>query len=138
MEQAFGPSDDDDFVESDLRRYAPRLNARWWRWPLLDPTYRLLADALYWMDEAPPWGGLRRAENALRLLWHYRTGLILGEPRPFAEYWELGKRLFPRWVGFYPARCRPLRHYKILYRAGRIASSKCLAELEREIEKIEP
>jgi hypothetical protein len=133
-----GSADNDAPPEEVLRHYAFRLNARWWRWPLLGPSYHVFADALYWMDEAPPWSRLRGAENALRPLWHYRTGLIIGEPRPFKELWDLGKQLFPNWVGFHSARCRPSRRYKVIYRAGRMASSRCLEELEREIDGLEP
>lgn len=119
-------------LEADLRRHARRLNARWWRWPLLMPTYHLLADALFWADEVAFWWK-QGEENALRILWYYRTGLILGEARPFAEVWQLGKRLFPNWVGFHPSRCRPERRYRVIYRAGRIASARCLGELERKL-----
>ena len=91
-------------LEDQLRRHAHILNARRWRWPFVGPEYHLFADALFWADEAPPWSGLRQAEDPLRILWHYRTGLIMGEPRPFGELWELGLQLFPRWVGFHPSR----------------------------------
>jgi hypothetical protein len=141
MEQPQEPSSETDFSEEALRRYfepilrqhARRLNARWWRWPLLMPTYHLLADALFWADEVAFWWKRGELEDALRYLWHYRTGLILGEARPGAEVWKFGKRLFPKWVGFHPSRCRPNRRYLVIYRAGRIASSRCLAELEREV-----
>ena len=139
MQPHESPSDDDDanaglrcHVEAVLRRHARRLNARWWRWDLLGPSYHLLADALVWADEVPLWGKRSEVEDALRVLWHYRTGLILGEARPFTELWELAKRLFPDWVGFHSSRCRPARRYLVIYRAGRIASEQCLNELERE------
>src|SRR5690349_4696155 len=132
MKQPRGRPREDAPPEEVLRHYARRLNRRCWRWPLLGPSYHLLADALFWADEAPPWWRLWELENALRFLWHYRTGLILGEPRECGEIWELGKRLFPRWVGFHPSRCRPVRRHIVIYRAGRMAASRCLAELERE------
>lgn len=133
-------SDQEETLEAVLRRHARRLNARWWRWPFLEPSYHVLADALYWADEAPPWpwARLREAENALRCLWYFRTGLILGEERPFAELWELGKQLFPLWVGFDPSRCRPNRRYQIIYRAGRMVVSRCMNELERESDESHP
>jgi len=134
---------EDDF-EPTLRRYAPMLNARSWRWPVLGPTYHILADALCWLGEAPTWSQLRRAENALRPLWYYRTSLIIGEAREEGEVcelgkslWELGKSLFPCWVGFHPSRCEPLRKYKIRFRAGRMASARCVADLKRQIEEEE-
>lgn len=125
---------DDAPPEEVLRHYARRLNRRWWRWPLLGPSYHLFADALYWLDEAPAWWRLPELENALRFLWHYRTGLIIGEPREFGDIWELSKRLFPRWVGFHPSRCRPVRRHIVVYRACRKASSHCLTEWEREFD----
>src|SRR5262249_11962101 len=119
-----------------LRYYAPYLNSRNWRWPLLGPSYHLFADALYWTDEAPPWSKpARNVENALRFLWYYRTGLILGEARDHVEYWDLGKRLFPRWIGFHPSRCKPMRQYKVIYRAGCIATARCLADVELDMDE---
>jgi hypothetical protein len=137
MEQPLLPPNDDDPLEEVLRRHARRLNARWWRWPLVRPIYHVFADALFWIDEAPIWWGLPELENPLRCLWHYRTGLILGEARPFGELWELGKRLFPHWVGFHPSRCRPTRRYLVIYRVGQIALARCLSEAEREIHESE-
>lgn len=116
-----------------LRRHARRLNRRWWRWAVFGPTYHLLADALYWQDEVPLWSCPFELSNTLRLLWHYRTGLIVGKAHPYRELWELGKQLFPRWVGFHPSRCRPVRRYTILYRAARIATARCPDEWEREM-----
>jgi hypothetical protein len=117
-----------------LQHYAQRLNRRWWRWPLLGPSYHLFAGALFWADEYPPWWRLPELEDALRVLWYYRTGLILGQPREYGEYWELGKQLFPRWVGFHPSRFRPDRRLIVFYRASHIASIRCLAEVEREFD----
>ena len=119
--------------EEVLRYHARRLNGRSWRWPFLGPSYHMFADALYWADEAPPWWRLPELEDALRCLWHHRTGLLLGEKREWGELWELGKRLFPRWVGFHPSRCQPSKRDLLIYRAGRRASARCLAELEKEI-----
>jgi hypothetical protein len=120
------------YLEPVLRRHACRLNARWWRWPLLGPSYHCFADALYWADEVAFWWRRGEVEDALRVLWHYRTGLILDEPRPFGTVWELGKRLFPNWVGFHPSRCQPARRYRVIYRAGCAATSRFLAKVERE------
>jgi hypothetical protein len=124
------------WLEDDLRRHASYINARRWRWPLLGPSYHLLADALVWIDEKPPWAKkLRPAEDALRCLWHHRTGLILGEERPFGELWELGRRLFPEWVGFHASRCTPSRKLQVFYRAKRIAADRCLRQVEGEFEQ---
>ena len=80
------PNNDDPLVAA-LRRNARKLNRRRWRWAFFGPGYHLFADALFWIDESPPWtwGGDSNFENALRLLWHYRTGLILGEVRPYGD-----------------------------------------------------
>src|SRR5262249_36488210 len=117
-------------------RYAPRLNSRWWRWPLVGPEYHMLANALFWADEIPLFIGPGRGslEDALRGLWSYRTGLMLGETREWGELWELGKQLFPRWVGFHPSRRQPSRRNIVVYRAGRIATARFIAELDKEIE----
>ena len=124
-----------DLLENELRRQALLLNARRWRWPLLRPSYHLLADALVWMDEKPPWAReLRPAEDALRCMWHHRTGLILGEDRPFGELWEQGMRLFPEWVGFHPSRRTPSRKLQVFYRASRIAANGCFRRLEAEFD----
>jgi len=106
-------------IEEVLRLHAARLNSRWWRWPFVGPEYHLFADALRWADEYPPWWGLSELENALRYLWHYRTGLILGEARKGIELWDLGKQLFPHWVGFHPSRCRRVIPYVTIYWADR-------------------
>ena len=113
-------------LDEVLLRHARRLNGRWWRWPFIGPEYHLFADALFWADEAPAWWRLWDLENALRLLWHYRTGLIIGEKRPGVELWELGKRLFPGWVGFHPSRSQPDRRNIVKYRAAKIASIQCM------------
>src|SRR4051812_855105 len=79
-------------LEAVLRRHARHLNNRWWRWPLLGPSYHLLADALVWADEVPFRWRRGEIEDCLRALWHHRTGLIIGEARPFGELWQLGTR----------------------------------------------
>jgi hypothetical protein len=123
---------DPDRPEDVLRHHARRLDGRRWRWPLLGSAYHTLADAIYWDDEIPFWWRLPELENALRFLWHYRTGLLVGEARPWGEFWELGLRLFPRWVGFHPSRHQPERRHVVLLRAGRIACLRWLNELDRE------
>jgi hypothetical protein len=127
---------EDECLEDTLRRHADALNARRWRWPLSGPTYHILADALYWVDEAPLWSKLRAAEDPLRCLWHYRTGLIVGEQRPFRDLWELGIQLFPRWVGFHPSRCSPSRRFQVLYRIRRRAADRCFRDLLAEVDEV--
>src|SRR5579872_6301718 len=107
-----------------MPRYTRRLNLRRFRIPLLPPFYDLLADALIWPEEAPfwPWPSGRdppELVDGLRVLFYYRTGLILGDVRPYARIWELGQRLFPCWVGFHPSRCRRSRRLARSYRSAR-------------------
>lgn len=115
-----------------LERYADRLDARWWPVPFAGPVYDCMSGALVWYDEKP----LRSPfslHSALRMLWNYRTGLMIGEHRPETEpAWELGRRLFPRWVGFHPGRRRATRQRIVRYRAGEIALIRFLVEVERQ------
>jgi hypothetical protein len=90
----------------------------------------MLADALIWLDEQWPLLDLPfEVISTMRTLFHYRTGLILGEPRRGRGCWEMGKRLFPRWVGFHPSRCKPSRWRTALYRA---ASAEAIRQLEED------
>jgi hypothetical protein len=124
-----------DYFEPIMRRCADRLNARHWRWAWVPPSYHMLADALFWPDEWLFGRARGECEDLLRVLWHHRTGLILGEPREYADIWQLGKEVFPRWVGFHPSRSRPLRRYRAVYRAGNAATQRWIEQLEREIER---
>jgi hypothetical protein len=128
------PPDDDVPPEAVLRYHARRLNGRNWHWPLLQPSFHTFAGALCWLDEYPVWWRLSELKNALRFLWHYRTGLMLGENREWGEFWELGLRLFPRWVGFHASRRCLTRRNWIIYRAGHIATIRCVKQMEQEIE----
>jgi hypothetical protein len=90
----------------------------------------MFAGALVWADECPRWWRLLELEDALGALWHYRTGLIIGEARPYAELWELGRQLFPHWVGFHPSRCRRSQWYAAIYQAADDAAMRSLAEAD--------
>jgi hypothetical protein len=128
--------------EKWLRVHAPQINARRWRRLLSWPSYEIMSGSLIWEDEKPRNAGHGTSVNvlgpevpvevawSLRPLWHYRTGLIIGEERPYRELWELGRSLFPRWVGFHPFRCKLSRRYKVIYRAGHIGVLRCLAKLD--------
>ena len=99
--------------------------------------YELMSGALVWTDETnrrTPWEVI----NALRVIVAYRTSLMLDDPREeFAEMWEESLKLFPNWVGFRPERRTPTQRLMAIYRRGDISSSKCLRDLEREIENDE-
>ena len=117
-----------DYAEV-LAAHARRLNVRRLPWPL-PPCYDIMSDALVWFDEAYlPWMPVELVW-ALRPLWHYRTGLIIGEPRPYREWWDLGRRLFPLWRGFRPGRCQRSLWLAKLYRGGRAEGDRSLDELE--------
>jgi hypothetical protein len=82
------------------------------------PFSDVLADGLIWRDETIDSTPIEVIWS-LRLLWHHRTGIIIGEQRRFADTWQLARELFPHWVGFHPDRCRPSAELAELY-----ASSK--------------
>jgi len=68
-----------------------------------------MSASIIWRDELPPpeKRGLAHAWG-LRPTFGYRASLILGKPdRSLEEYWTLGERLFPDWVGFRPERSAP-------------------------------
>ncbi|WP_395743856.1 hypothetical protein [Prosthecobacter sp.] len=87
-----------------------------------------MSDALVWPDETPDATPVRLIW-ALRMLFHHRTGLILGERWRFADEWELGLRLFPHWVGFHPSRCSVSPRLARIYRAGAGRAEKGMNEL---------
>jgi hypothetical protein len=120
-----------------LRRYARRLNLRRFRIPLLPPDYHLLGDYLFWWDESPPWDRWE-LRTSLGYLFHFRTGLILGDARPWAEFWELGRRLFPCWVGFHPSRCRRSRRLARVFRSARLEATRTLHRSIRELQREGP
>jgi hypothetical protein len=79
------------------------------------PSYHVLADALFWEDEIPV--GLEVfSGDCLRFVLRYRTSLMLDAPESkWQEYWSEAKRCFPNWVGFSPERCRPDNHLGTAY-----------------------
>ena len=68
--------------------------------------YDLMSDSILWEDEIPtPFNG---DSLAIRLLFRYRTTVLLGKPNHELEcYWRLGMSLFPDWPGFTPSRNTP-------------------------------
>jgi hypothetical protein len=115
--------------EEMLRRWAAHLDAiTEQRVP--QPMRDILADGLIWRDEtidATPFEVI----SALRLVWHHRTGIIIGEQRRFAETWQLARGLFPHWVGFHPERCRPSTELADFYASSK-SKDKGLGELEAD------
>ena len=70
--------------------------------------YDLFADALVWSDELPApadRAGDILIGSELRGVWHFRTTLILGQPKEkFRAAWEDALKCFPDWPGFDPKR----------------------------------
>jgi hypothetical protein len=95
--------------------------------PSAQPSFELLSGALIWSDE-------RKLDSfdavcALRPVWNYRTGLLLGEPPArFEAAWSRAKELFPEWIGFDPSRCTPTPELTALAR-------KLQSKGDREIDK---
>ena len=71
--------------------------------------FECMSGGLVWTDECASWqvdstDGL----GALRILWNYRTSLILENPRmEFEEIWSPALSLAPKWPGFLPERREP-------------------------------
>jgi hypothetical protein len=91
----------------DYEKLAPFLNGLK---PKLDAAlhYDLFADALVWSDELPA-PAHRTGDvlfgSELRGVWHFRTTLILGQPKEkFRAAWDEAMSCFPNWPGFDPKR----------------------------------
>ena len=81
---------------------------------VVQPFRDILTDGLIWRDETIE-STPTEVIWALRLVWHHRTGIIIGEQRRYADTWQLARELFPHWVGFHPDRCRPSAELIDLY-----------------------
>jgi hypothetical protein len=82
-----------------------------------------MSDAFVWPDETDTSTPIH-VIWALRFVRHYRTGLILGVPRPYVEFWQLGRELFPHWVGFHSSRCELSSHLAEIYQAVKRKGSR--------------
>src|SRR3974390_936568 len=94
----------------DYRKLAPYLNSLALR-PDAVMHYDLYADALVWEDELPA-ADVRAGDvlfgSELRGVWHYRTSVILGQPKEkLRAAWEEALQCFPNWPGFDPKRRAP-------------------------------
>lgn len=91
-----------------LRRIARKLYAMK---PEAKPEcfFECMSAGLVWTDECAPWQVEDvDALGALRILWNYRTSLILENPRSeFEEIWNSALNLAPKWPGFLPERREP-------------------------------
>ena len=91
----------------EFRAVAQRLNA-------MKPDskarcfFECMSWGLTWTDERPAFRVSTDELGALRVIWNYRTSLILGKPRmEFNEIWSTGLALAPQWPGFLPERRHP-------------------------------
>jgi hypothetical protein len=70
--------------------------------------FEQLSGALIWTDERPGFPTDLNELGALRMLWNYRTSLLLGKPRTeFKSLWTAAKKLAPHWPCFLPDRRQP-------------------------------
>ncbi|HEY5316070.1 MAG TPA: hypothetical protein VIK18_26315 [Pirellulales bacterium] len=78
--------------------------------------YDMLAGALWWSDERPASGQIGNSD-CLRVVFRYRTSVIIGEPESqYLPYWLAAENEFPKWPGFAVERCRPNEGLAALYR----------------------
>src|SRR4051794_4663127 len=99
----------------------------------LDPAspvfFELLSGAVIWKDEQP---SKIKDIWALRVIWHYRTGLLLGEPpAKYEPLWRRARELFPEWVGFHPSRSEPSPELMELVRRLKKSGDRELEKCER-------
>ena len=96
------------------------------------PFYEIMSGALVWRDERTAQTPVE-AIWALRLIWAYRTSLMLNNPRTeWESLWNHAYAHFPAWVGFRPSRRAPTPKLLRIYRKGDVGLRKCLRDLERE------
>ena len=70
--------------------------------------FECLSGGLIWTDERPPFSVDVEELGALRMLWNYRTSMLVGRPRAeFRELWDLAVKVAPHWPGFLPERQQP-------------------------------
>lgn len=85
-------------------------------------NYCMLAGALYWSDELPR----SSTDDSLllfRSLVNYRTGMIIGEPKPEGlTFWHWAQGAFPNWPGFDADRCKPDETLAAFYRRSDITA----------------
>jgi hypothetical protein len=73
-----------------------------------EPFYELMSGAIIWADERPPFQTDTEEMGAMRMIWNYRTSLIIKNPRTeFRELWEVASHLAPNWPVFIPVRREP-------------------------------
>ena len=121
-----------EFAIKLLKEHATYLNAIRWRGWRTTISYELLSGALIWSDEIRE-GMPRDLINALKILFAFRTSLMLGKPREeFRPAWDASLQLFSKWIGFRPERRAQTEKLLEIYRRGDVGHRKCLRDMERE------
>ena len=95
------------------------------------PQYEALSDSLIWTDERRldyP----RDLSDALRLVFNFRTHIILGTDNLDMNAWANWLRMAPAWIGFASSRTRPTEAACAEYRRGDLTLRWCLRKLERD------
>ena len=89
-----------------LRLHASQLDAISEPAPSARVFFEVMSGALVWSDEVKDVP--TKVIWSLRPLFAFRSSLILGQPEEKGRsYWDASTSLFPRWVGFVPARAEP-------------------------------
>lgn len=93
--------------------------------------YDMMSDGLIWSDEPPALDGIEFEDVGLvRVLWHYRARLILGEScEEYREVWEQAKLAFPQWVGFASERCVPTPDLADLFRKRKSRADRSIRRI---------
>lgn len=93
--------------------------------------YDMMSDGLIWSDELPALDGIEFEDIGLvRVLWHYRARLILGEScEEYREVWEQAKLAFPQWMGFASERCVPTPDLADLFRKRKSRADRSIRRI---------
>jgi len=111
-----------------LQKHAREINAMCRRGWFARPFYEYMSGGLIWTDETNVSGEML---DALRLLFHCRTQLIMQSPqKEWAEYWAAAHKIAPNWVGFHANRCAPTEKLRKLVLAGEKRLEADLAQLD--------
>jgi hypothetical protein len=120
-------------IDPVLLQHADVLNAIHTADPSATVQYDAMSDALIWSDETTPDMPIELIWS-LRMVFNYRTHLILGTRIDDTSVWDCYNSTFPRWIGFAPNRRAATTELLALYRRGCVSTRWCLRSLERVTE----
>lgn len=118
-------------VDPLLVEYAVLLNCIDTPDPNATVRYDTMSDALIWSDETTSQMPTELIWS-LRIVFSFRTHLILGTKIDDTTVWDHYNLIFPRWVGFSSDRRMSTPELLAVYRRGDVSSRWCLRRLERE------